>query len=103
MPKNYGLNASMASNANLALSALNNKASVDDLQAVFSQMLGSSAQGAATSASSNTLTLPEIGRMAGDQGQTLFTGKNLDMVYTKKNEELGRLKTELKELQTENR
>ena len=36
MPKNYGLNASMASNANLALSALNNKASVDDLQAVFS-------------------------------------------------------------------
>ena len=41
--------------------------------------------------------------MAGDQGQTLFTGKNMDMVYTKKNEELGRLKTELKEVQTENR
>ena len=97
--------SNMQSNATLALSALNNKASVDDLQVVFNQMIeGSQTQvGASTQASQKTLTLPQIGKMASDQGQTLFSGKNLDLVYTKKNEELGRLKTELKEVQTENR
>ena len=96
--RNYGSN--MQSNATLALIALNNKSSVDDLQAVFSQMIeGSQTQiGASYQASNKTLTLPQIGKMASDQGQTLFSGKNLDLVYTKKNEELGKLKTELKEV-----
>lgn len=92
-------NINFQSNATLALSALGgNNASFSDLNAVFSQLLSKNNQSSGAQ-SEQKLTLPEISK---SYQSNLVNGKNLDNIYTRKNEELGKLKDEVKELKTEN-